>query len=117
MLTISQLAMRYGPKILFEDVNLELQPGKRYGITGANGAGKSTLLHLISGEETLSEGTISYPKTKSLGLLSQDHFRYENDAVLDVVLQGNPRLWAALQEKDQLLAKDNHTIEEGMRLG
>ncbi|MFI4955079.1 MAG: ABC-F family ATP-binding cassette domain-containing protein, partial [Gammaproteobacteria bacterium] len=110
-------AMRYGPKILFEDVNLELLPGKRYGITGANGAGKSTLLRLITGEEQAAEGNISYPRTKELGLLGQDHFRYENDTVLDVVLQGNPRLWAALHEKDQLLAKDNHTIEEGMRLG
>lgn len=117
MLTITQLAMRYGPKVLFEDVSLELQPGKRYGITGANGAGKSTLLHLISGEEAPVAGTISYPKNKTLGLLSQDHFRYENDAVLDVVLQGNARLWAAMQEKDQLLAKEQHTAEDGMRLG
>lgn len=117
MLSINRLAMRYGPDVLFEDVSLELQAGKRYGLVGANGAGKSTLLRIIAGEETPTDGSINYPKTKKLGLLRQDHFRYENDPVLNVVLQGNERLWNALQEKDQLLEKLDHTNEDGMRLG
>lgn len=117
MLSINQLSMRYGPDVLFEDVSLELQAGKRYGIIGANGAGKSTLLRIIAGQEKPSGGGTSYPKTQKLGLLSQDHYRYENDSVLNVVLQGNDRLWSALQEKEHLLDKVDHTNEDGMRLG
>jgi ATPase subunit of ABC transporter with duplicated ATPase domains len=117
MLSINQLAMRYGPDVLFEDVTLELQPGKRYGIIGANGAGKSTFLRLLAGEEVPTEGSVSYPRDKTMGLLRQDHFRYEHNTVLDVVLQGNPALWNALQEKDRLLEQETHTEADGMRLG
>jgi len=117
MLIINQLGMRYGGDILFEDVTLELNSRKRYGITGANGAGKSTLLRLISGEESLTSGSIDYSKEKMVGFLKQDHFRYENDRVLDVVMQGNPRLWQALQEKEILLNQTHHTEAEGLALG
>jgi len=117
MLSINELAMRYGPDVLFEDVSLELQAGKRYGIIGANGAGKSTFLRLLANQEVPTDGSISFPKDKTMGLLSQDHFRYEHNSVLDVVLQGNQRLWDALQEKDRLLAQETHTEADGMRLG
>lgn len=117
MLSINELAMRYGPDVLFTDVSVELQAGKRYGIVGANGAGKSTFLRIVAGEELPSEGTVSYSKGKTLGLLSQDHFRYETQNVIDVVLQGNQNLWAAMQEKEQIFAKDSLSEADGLRLG
>ena len=88
MISITDLAMQYGQKTLFENASLNFDPGKRYGLVGANGSGKSTLLRIISGEELPSKGLVSIPKNLSPGLLKQDHFRYENVKVSDVVLQG-----------------------------
>jgi len=117
MLSIYDLAIQYGHATLFSDVNLELQAGKRYGIVGANGAGKSTLLRIIAGQESASAGSFNYPKDKKLGLLEQDHYRYEHQTILDVVLQGNAALWKALQHKEQLLQQEHLTADEGMMLG
>ena len=116
MISITDLAMQYGQKTLFENASLNFDPGKRYGLVGANGSGKSTLLRIISGEELPSKGLVSIPKNLSPGLLKQDHFRYENVKVSDVVLQGNPRLWNAFSEKEQLLAENNDDEESGNRL-
>lgn len=117
MLTINGLGMHYGAKSLFSDVQLILNKGTRYGLIGANGAGKSTLLRLIAGSETPNAGSISMPNRCSIGLLKQDHFSYENDRVVDVVIQGNTALWNALQEKDTLLGKTEFTDSDGIRLG
>jgi len=117
MLSVYQLAMQYGENILFKDVGLELLPGKRYGISGANGAGKSTFLRVIAGQESPCEGSYSFPKDKKLGLLSQDHFKYEQDSILDVVLQGNQQLWQALQKKERLLQQEHLSAEDGLQLG
>lgn len=111
MLSLQNLSVRYGDKILFENVSLELTVGCRYGIIGANGSGKSTLLKLIAGDEPLSDGRVSYPKSAKLGLLRQDHYRYEKNRVIDVVLQGNPNLWQALQGKEALLNQVDWTDE------
>ena len=116
MISITDLAMQYGQKTLFENASLNFDPGKRYGLVGANGSGKSTLLRIISGEELPSKGLVSIPKNLSPGLLKQDHFRYENVKVSDVVLQGNPRLWNAFSEKEHLLAENNDDEESGNRL-
>ena len=116
MISITYLAMQYGQKTLFENASLNFDPGKRYGLVGANGSGKSTLLRIISGEELPSKGLVSIPKNLSPGLLKQDHFRYENVKVSDVVLQGNPRLWNAFSEKEQLLAENSDDEESGNRL-
>mgnify|MGYP005682640083 FL=1 len=116
MISITDLAMQYGQKTLFENASLNFDPGKRYGLVGANGSGKSTLLRIISGEELPSKGLVSIPKNLSPGLLKQDHFRYENVKVSDVVLQGNPRLWNAFSEKEQLLAENSDDEESGNRL-
>ena len=83
MISITDLAMQYGQKTLFENASLNFDPGKRYGLVGANGSGKSTLLRIISGEELPSKGLVSIPKNLSPGLLKQDHFRYENVKVSD----------------------------------
>jgi ATPase subunit of ABC transporter with duplicated ATPase domains len=115
MFTISNVSKAYGPKKLFEDVNVAFSPGRRYGLTGPNGAGKSTFMKILAGDEEADSGIISRPKR--LGILRQDHFRYENERVLDVVLMGNAPLWAAMQEKNALLAKAEITEEDGNRLG
>jgi len=115
MFTVTKVTKGYGPKKLFEDVNVTFSPGRRYGLTGPNGAGKSTFMKILSGDLEPDTGTVSRPKR--LGILRQDHFQFEEDRVLDVVLRGNPTLWAALQEKEQLLAKADITEADGNRLG
>jgi ATPase subunit of ABC transporter with duplicated ATPase domains len=115
MFTITNVSKAYGPKKLFEEVNVAFSPGRRYGLTGPNGAGKSTFMKILAGDEEADMGTISTPK--KLGILRQDHFRYENDRVLDVVLMGNKGLWEAMKEKDTILAKSDISEDDGNRLG
>ena len=116
MITISEVSMNFGPQVLFENVNVTFNQGERYGLTGPNGAGKSTFMKIISGDVEPMRGIVSRPK--KLGILRQDHYRYEEARIIDVVLMGNPRLWEALQEREQLMEKiDNLTDDEGMRLG
>ncbi len=103
MITLNDLSLHYGSKLLFEGVNLLLNPGNRYALVGANGTGKSTLLRLMMAEETPSLGEIMLPKNAVVGWVKQDHFRYESQRVLDVVIQGKAPLWQAFQEKEQLL--------------
>src|SRR5579863_10112453 len=105
MLDVRELSLDFGQKVLFHEVNLTLLPGLRYGVTGANGAGKSTFLRVLAGEETPNAGSIEKAKSTSIGILKQDHFRYEHDRVIDVVLKGDASLWAALIEKEELLQK------------
>ncbi len=117
MISVHNVSMRYGAKILFEEVTVTFQAGRRYALTGPNGAGKSTFMKILTGELDAQKGTVTRPK--KLGVLKQDQFAYEQQRVLDVVMMGNPRLWAALQERDQLYEKphDQLTDDDGMRLG
>jgi ATPase subunit of ABC transporter with duplicated ATPase domains len=105
MISVSNLAKHFGDQTLFERVTLQFNPGERYGIVGANGCGKSTLLRMLSGEESASDGDISIPKRAKLGVLKQDHFQYENERILDVVMMGNAALWQAMAEKERILAR------------
>ncbi len=109
--------MRYGAKILFEDVTCSFLAGRRYAITGPNGAGKSTLMKILSGDIEAPKGTVSRPK--KFGLLRQDQFAFDNFRVIDTVIMGNGPLWRALEERDHLYAKphDQLTDDDGMRLG
>ena len=116
MITINDLSLHYGSKLLFDGVNLVLQGQHRYGIVGANGTGKSTLLRLMMGAETPSLGEILMPKGISVGWAKQDQFRYEEDRVLDVVIQGRSALWQAMQEKESLLEETDWTEQSAMRL-
>ncbi len=116
MILLSNLTKRFGPKVLFENVTMQFDPGKRYGLTGANGAGKSTLIKMLAGEEESDTGSIDIPKSLRLGVLKQNHFAYDQERLLDAVMMGNKALWAALQEKDRLLAGEV-TDEIGLRLG
>ncbi len=117
MLSLNNVSMRFGAKILFEDVSVNFLAGRRYAISGPNGAGKSTLMKILTGELEPSKGSVVRPK--KLGVLKQDQFAYEDQRVLDVVMMGNQTLWAALAERETLYAKDPSALtdEDGMRLG
>lgn len=116
MISISHVSMHYGTKLLFDEVNLNLLPGNRYSLVGANGTGKSTFLKLLAGDDTPSLGEIIVAKQSSIGFLKQDQFRYENNTVLEVVLQGKPALWQALQEKEKILSQEMLDEKAGHRL-
>lgn len=117
MIILNQLAMTHGSKLLFTDVNLKLTKNRRYALVGANGTGKSTLLNLVCGVESPSEGSVAIPKAAQIGWLKQDQFKYENSRIIDVVLQGRPKLWQAWQEKEELITDPNYTDQIGFRLG
>ncbi len=116
MIVLDKVTKRFGPKILFENVSMQFDPGKRYGLTGANGAGKSTLLKMLEGYEETDTGSITIPGNLRLGILRQNHYEYEEERILDTVIMGNKNLWDAMQEKDKLLAGEV-TDEIGIRLG
>ena len=115
MLSVSNVSMRYGAKVLFDEVSVAFTPGKRYGLTGPNGAGKSTFMNLLSGELEPQKGTVVRPR--KLGVLSQDQFAFDAHTALDTVIMGNKRLWAAMQERDAIYSKPEMTDEDGMKLG
>jgi ATPase subunit of ABC transporter with duplicated ATPase domains len=107
--------MRYGAKVLFDDVSTAFTPGKRYGLTGPNGAGKSTFMKILTGEMDPQKGTVVRPR--KFGVLSQDQFAFDAYRVIDTVIMGNKRLWAALEERDRIYEKPEMSDEDGMRLG
>src|SRR5215217_2874268 len=107
--------MRFGSKILFDEVTTSFLAGRRYGLTGPNGSGKSTFMKLLTGEQPPQKGNVVRPK--KFGVLKQDQFAYDKLRVIDTVIMGNQRLWSALEERDFLYAKPEMTDEDGMRLG
>ncbi|MFL6196492.1 MAG: ribosomal protection-like ABC-F family protein [Thermoanaerobaculia bacterium] len=104
MIAVSDLGKSFGPQTLFEGVSIQFNPGNRYGLVGANGSGKSTFLKILAGDELPSEGTIALPKRLKLGVLRQDHFRFEHMPILEVAMMGNHDVWEAMVEKERLLA-------------
>ncbi|MGA2428770.1 MAG: ATP-binding cassette domain-containing protein [Candidatus Acidiferrum sp.] len=117
MLSINNISMRFGPRVLFEDVTTTFMAGRRYAITGPNGAGKSTLMKILTGELEPTKGSVTRPK--KLGILRQDQFAFDEFRIIDAVIMGNTSLWKALQERDILYAKPHEdlTDADGMRLG
>jgi ATPase subunit of ABC transporter with duplicated ATPase domains len=115
MISVSNVSMRYGAKVLFDEVSTGFTPGKRYGLTGPNGAGKSTFMKLLTGELEPQKGTVVRPR--KLGVLSQDQFAFDKYRVIDAVIMGNRRLWAALEEREIIYAKHEMTDADGMKLG
>jgi ATPase subunit of ABC transporter with duplicated ATPase domains len=111
MIAVSDLGKSYGPQTLFEGVSVQFNPGNRYGLVGANGSGKSTFLRILSGEEQASAGTLSIPKRLKLGVLKQDHFRYESMPILEVAMMGNHDVWEAMVEKERLLAHSDREFD------
>ena len=115
MISVNDVTKAFGPKKLFENVQVTFSPGRRYGLTGPNGAGKTTFMKILAGDEEPDTGAVIRPKR--LGILRQDHFKYDEDRVIDVVLMGNSVLWAAMKEKDAILAKADISDDDGNRLG
>jgi ATPase subunit of ABC transporter with duplicated ATPase domains len=115
MISVNNISMRYGSKILFEDVTTTFSAGRRYGLTGPNGAGKSTFMKLLTGELVPQKGTVVRPS--KFGVLRQDQFAFDRIRVTDAVIMGNERLWNALEEREFLYAKPEMTEADGMRLG
>ena len=115
MISVNNVSMRYGSKILFEDVSATFISGRRYGLTGPNGAGKSTFMKVLTGEIDAQKGSVVRPK--KLGVLSQDQYAFDAYRVIDTVIMGNAPLWAAMEERDAIYSKAELTDDDGMRLG
>jgi len=115
MITVSNLSIQFGKRILFQDVNLKFTQGNCYGIIGANGAGKSTFLKILSGEKDATHGTFSMGPNERMSVLSQDHFAYDDQTVMNTVLQGHSVLWDIMKEKDALYAKEDFSDADGIR--
>ena len=116
MITVSNLAIQFGKRVLYKDVNLKLTSGNIYGVIGANGAGKSTLLKAISGELEPNKGTIELGPGERLSVLDQDHFKYDEFTVLDTVLMGHQPLWQNMKEREALYMKEDFNDEDGNRV-
>ena len=115
MITVTNLAIQFGKRVLYKDVNLKFTAGNIYGVIGANGAGKSTLLRAISGELEPNKGTVELGASERLSVLEQDHFKYDNYTVINTVLMGHQPLWENMQERDALYSKAEMTDEDGNR--
>ncbi|MCB9065734.1 MAG: ATP-binding cassette domain-containing protein [Chitinophagales bacterium] len=117
MLSVSNLSLRFGKRILFEDVNIRFTEGNCYGIIGANGAGKSTFLKILSGDIDPTTGRVEISKDQRMSVLKQDHYEFDNTAVLETVIMGNTPLYKVMKEKDDLYAKEDFTEEDGLKAG
>ena len=116
MISVSNLAIQFGKRVLYKDVNIKFTNGNIYGVIGANGAGKSTLLKAISGELEPTKGSVELGPGERLSVLSQDHFKYDNYTVLNTVLMGHDVLWNLMQERDALYAKPDFSDEDGIKV-
>ena len=115
MITVNNLSLQFGKRVLYKDVNLKFTPGNCYGIIGANGAGKSTFLKLLSGEIEPTGGIVDITPGERLAVLQQDHYAYDEVEVLRTVIMGHPRLVEIMDEKDALYEKPDFSDEDGMR--
>lgn len=115
MITVTDVSLRYGDRKLFEDVNIKFTPGNCYGLIGANGAGKSTFLKILSGEIESQTGQVSLGPGERLAVLKQNHYEFEEEEVMKVVIMGHKRLYEVMQEKDAIYMKADFTDEDGMR--
>ncbi|AMR25858.1 ABC-F family ATPase [Hymenobacter psoromatis] len=115
MISTTNVSLRYGKRVLFEDVTVKFLPGNCYGLIGANGAGKSTFLKILSGELEPNTGSVALPAGQRLAVLKQNQFAYDDQQVLQTVIQGHQRLWAVMSEKDALYAKADFSDADGER--
>lgn len=117
MIQLNNVTLKFGKRTLFEDVNIKFTPGNCYGLIGANGAGKSTFLKLLSGELETTHGDIVITKGERIAVLKQDHYKYDNERVIDTVIMGNTKLYQIMKEKEELYSHTEFTDEDGIRLG
>ena len=116
MISVSNLAIQFGKRVLYKDVNMKFTNGNIYGVIGANGAGKSTLLKAISGELEPTKGSVELGPGERLSVLSQDHFQYDECTVLNTVLMGHTILWDIMQQRDALYSKADFSDEDGIKV-
>ncbi len=117
MLSVNNLSLRYGKRVLFEDVNIRFTEGNCYGIIGANGAGKSTFLKILSGEIDPTTGRVEIGKDQRMSVLTQNHYAFDEYPVLETVIRGNGKLFDIMKAKDELYAKEDFTEEDGIKAG
>ena len=117
MVTVNNLSLQYGKRVLFDEVNVKFTHGNCYGVIGANGSGKSTFLKILSGEIESTTGNIEFSPGERMSVLSQNHFAFEENTVIDTVMMGNKRLYDVMKEKDALYAKPDFSDADGMRVG
>lgn len=116
MITVNEVTKAYGTRVLFDNVTVKFSPGNRYGLTGPNGAGKSTFMKILTGEmEPSNAGTVTRPR--SVGVLKQNQFAYDDERIIDAVVMGKETLWSAFKERDALCETENLTDEQAIRLG
>jgi len=113
MITVSNLAIQFGKKPLFQDVNLKFSPGNCYGVIGANGAGKSTFLKILSGDLDSTRGHVSMEPGERLSVLTQDHYAFDEYTVIDTVMMGHSEIWKVMKEKDAIYMKEDFSEEDG----
>lgn len=115
MISVNNLGIQFGKRILFQDVNMKFTPGNCYGIIGANGAGKSTLMRILSNQLSPTHGSVTQGPGERMSVLEQDHFKFDEFTVMDTVLQGHTVLWDIMQEKNAIYAKEDFTDADGIR--
>src|SRR5512133_140065 len=115
MISANNLALSYGKRVLFKDVNIKFAPGNCYGLIGANGAGKSTLLKIMAGEIEPDKGTISLGPRERLAVLRQDHFAFDEETVFNTVIMGHARLYQIMAEREAIYAKSDFSEADGVR--
>lgn len=117
MISVNNVSLSFGKRVLFDEVNLSFSKGNCYGVIGANGAGKSTFLKILSGEIDPSKGTIDITPGERMAVLSQNHFQFDEHTALQTVMMGHHKLWQVMQDRDAIYAKEDFTEEDGMRAG
>ncbi len=117
MISAHNIALAYGKRVIFKDVNIKFIPGNCYGLIGANGAGKSTFLKILAGEAEADKGEISVGAGERIAMLRQDHFAFDDETVIDTVMMGHERLFKVKAEREAIYAKENFTDEDGVRSG
>ena len=117
MITVNNLSLQYGKRVLFDEVNVKFTAGNCYGVIGANGSGKSTFLKILSGEIESTTGNIDITPGERMSVLKQNHFEFDEMSVIDTVMMGNKRLYNIMKEKDALYAKEDFSDADGHRVG
>ena len=117
MISVNNVTLAYGKRVLFDEVNLRFTKGNCYGVIGANGAGKSTFLKILSGEIEPNKGTVDISPGERMAVLSQNHFAFDHYTVLETVLIGYKKLWECMKERETIYAKEDFSEEDGMRAG
>src|SRR5437868_2754 len=117
MISVNNVTLAYGKRVLFDEVNINFTKGNCYGVIGANGAGKSTFLKILSGDIEPNKGNIEISPGERMAVLKQNQFEFDDCSVLNTVLMGHKRLWEVMHERDKIYAKTDFTEEDGMKAG